>query len=241
MEIAIKSECDSRVLLYPLIKTLYNYGTVCVYSSNRMVCRLIENELEGGFRNVRVVVNTEADLEEAKVSDEYFKDKYDFVIYDNMGAIDYDMLICIVTNRLSENYISDLVYVAPDSKTRVIKFGSPMAAPKSEKPTKKSSKQETEEDIEANRGYNKWSQEKSDEDILAELLAEKGLKWCKFPTFDAVEMMESRHIMITPDDTLIKELYRLFGAILSVDERQFTKGGRLKDEGGSLISGVDVR
>lgn len=245
MEIAIRSECDSRVLLYPLIKTLYNYGTVAVYSSNRNLCRLIENELEGGFRNVRIVVNTEADLDEAKQSDDYFRDKYDFLIYDNMGAVDYDMLICIVTNKLSESYVSDLVYLAPMDKTHIIKFGTPAPLQKGEKPTKsaKPSKgsSQTGEEFDDDPTFNKWNVEKTDEQILQEMLDNKEYRWCRFPTFDAIEEMESRFKMIVPDDTLIRELYKLFGTILSIDERQFTKGARLADEGSSLISGTDVR
>lgn len=240
MEIAVKSECDSRVLLYPLIKVLYNYGTVAVYSSNKYLTRLIENEMEGGFRNVRIIVNTEADLESVKESDEYFKDKYDYIIYDNMGAIDYDMLICLVTNRLSESYVNDLVYIASDPKTTMIKFGTPapvVKAAKPEKPAKGVQVDETED----NRDFNKWTVEKSDEESLTELLESRELKWCKFPTFDAIELMESRYQMIVPDDTLIRELYRLFGTVLAVDERQFTKGARLRDEGSSLIGGADVR
>jgi hypothetical protein len=53
--------------------------------------------------------------------------------------------------------------------------------------------------------------------------------------------MESRHIMPVPDDGLIKELYKLFGDYLSIDERMFTKGARVKDESSSDISGTDVR
>lgn len=245
MELAIRSECDSRVLLYPLIKVLYNYGTVAVYTSNRNLSRLIENEMEGGFRNVRIIINTEADLQEAKLSDEYFKDKYDYVIFDNMGALDYDMLLCIVTNRLSESFVSDLVYIAPDPKTKIIKFGSPAPVAKSERSTKdsKSSKAKaaTVEEEEDNSSFNKWDQEKSDEEILLELLQDKELRWCKFPSYDAIEEMESRYKMITPDENLISELYRLLGDKLAIDERQFRKGARLNDESCGLINGTDVR
>lgn len=241
MEIAIKSECDSRILVYPLIKVLYNYGTIAVYSSNKYLTRLIENEMEGGFRNVRVVVNTEADLDAVKESDEYFRDKYDYIIYDNMGAIDYDMLICLVTNRLSENYVNDLVYVASDNKTKMLKFGTPAPALKSERPQKASKSKSESEGESDDRDFNKWNVEKSDEEILAERLAADNLRWCRFPTFESIELMEARHQMIVPDDTLIKELYQLFGTVLAVDERQFTKGARLRDEGSSLIGGSDVR
>ena len=241
MEIAIKAETDSRVLVYPLIKVLCNYGTVAVYTSNKYFTRLIENELEGGFKNIRIVVNLEADLEAIKESDDFNKSKYDFIIYDNVGATDYDMLICMLTNRISESYVQDLLYVIQDSKTHVLKFGSP-APTKKEKPepkAKKSAKDEvTEED---DRDFNKWHQEKTDEDVLKEVLSDRTSKWCKFPSFDMIENMEARHIMPTPDDGLIKELFRLFGESLSIDERMFTKGARVKDESSSDISGTDVR
>lgn len=247
MEIAIKSEADSRVLLYPLIKALYPYGTIAVYSSNRILTRLIENELEGGFKNIRIVVSPEADLEAAKISDEFYQGKYDFCIYDNMGAVDYDVLLAIVTNRISESYTSDLVYVASDDKTHIIKFGSPAPAIKdakksSAKDAKKSSaKDNADTNQEEDREFNKWQVQKTDEDILQEILNSKEIRWCKFPTFDAIEAMESRYIMMTPGDDVIREIYKIFGPALSIDERQFTKGARVKDESSSNIYGTDVR
>lgn len=239
MEIAIKSETDSRVFVYPLIKALYNYGTIAIYTSNRNMMRLIENDLEGGFKNVRIVVSPESDLNGTKEADGYYAGKYDFTIFDNIGAIDYDMLITLVTNRLSESFMQDLLYVIADPKTHVIKYGSPAPMSKSDKPSKAkpNSKDESDDD----RDFNKWKIEKTDEDILRETLQDRQTRWCKFPTWEAVENMESRHIMMTPDDTVIKEIYRLFGDKLSIDERQFTKGARLKDESSSNISGTDVR
>ena len=242
MEISIKSETDSRVLLYPLMKTLINYGTVAVYSSNRMLSRLIENEMEGGFKNIRVIVSPEADLEGAKESDEWYLGRYDFCIYDNMGATDYDICLCLVTNRLSQSYVDDLTYLITDSKTHILKFGSaaPQLKEKGAKPEKHKKGEETEL-TEEDLNFNKWRVEKTDEQILQEALADRNAKWCKFPSLEAIEQMESRHKMMVPDDGLIKELFRLFGKHLAVDERMFTKGARLKDESSSDISGTDVR
>ncbi|MBR3598578.1 MAG: hypothetical protein IKL53_01735 [Lachnospiraceae bacterium] len=237
MEIAIKSEADSRILVYPLIKALYNYGTIAVYSTNPYLRRLIENDLEGGFKNVRVIVSPEGDLEAVKESDEWVPNKYDFIIYDNIGAVDYDMLICVVTSRVSESYGQDLLFIAADDKTQILKFGSPAAGARPSKDSKPKKGEVVEED----KTYNKWDKTKTDEEMLVELLESKNAKWIKFPTYETIEMMESKHIMPTPDDTLIKELYRLFGKHLYVDERQFTKGARVKDESSSDISGTDVR
>ena len=242
MEIAIKSEADSRILVYPLIKALYNYGTIAVYTSNRNMSRLIENELEGGFKNIRIMVSPEADLEGLKSDDEYFRGKYDFIIFDNIGAVDYDILIAIVTNRLSESYMQDLLYLCTDSKTHILKFGNPAPSIKKEKPTKPDkSKGSAEPEDEFDPEFNKWKEEKTDEEILQDMLSDREAKWLKFPSFESIELMEGRHYLMVPDDGLIKEIYRLLGSKLSVDIRQFTKGARLKDESGSDISGTDVR
>ncbi len=242
MEIAIKSEADSRVLLYPLIKLLYNYGTVAVYTSNRTLTRLIDSELEGGFRNVRVVINPEADLDEMKASDDWRKDKYDFIIYDNVGAVDYDVIICILTNRLSESYVQDLLFIIQDDKTRIIRFGAPAPAVKKEKSNKKPiAKENVPEPEEDDRKFNKWRVEKTDEDVLQELLTDRKSPWHKFPSFEMIENMEGRHIMPTPEDSLIRDLYDIFGKELSIDLRMFMKGARVKDESSSDINGTDVR
>lgn len=242
MEISVRSEVDSRVLVYPMIKVLSLYGTVAVYTSNRFMSRLIENELEGGFKNIRIVVSPEADIEAAMDSDEYYQNKYDFLIYDNMGAVDYDMLIAIATGHISENYVSDMLYIASDAKTHVLKFGKPgiTSAPKKEKKSKKELVDEAASSL-GDFSENKWDNEKTDEQLLQELLENKESKWIKFPTFEAIDDMESKHIMMVPEDSLINELYRLFKDYLHVDERQFKKGAKLKDESGSDIYGTDIR
>lgn len=244
MEIAIKSEADSRILVYPLIKALYNYGTIAVITSNRNMSRLIEGELEGGFKNIRILVSPEGDLLSVFESIEYNKSDYDFVILDNMGATEYDILLCIVTNRISSSYMDDLLFLCTDPKTHILKFGSAAPMPKGEKSKKKPTKGEKEESAEddvPDDEFNKWKVEKTDEQILTETLASREAKWMKFPTMEAIEMVEGRHYMMVPGDDMIKEFYRLFGEKLNVDIRQFTKGARVKDESSSDISGTDVR
>lgn len=238
MVIAIRSEVDSRVMIYPLLKCLYNYGTIGVYTTNPMFSRLIENELEGGFKNINIMVSLDADLEGVKEADEYYKNKYDFLILDNIGAIDYDIMFAVVTNRLTEQYVNDMVYVVADDKTRLIKFGSP--APMS-KDAQKKGKQEAEEVQENDDDFNKWHHEQTDEDILRDLLAKNDAKWLKFPTFEQIEAMEGRHYMMIPGDDYIREIYKHIKDWINVDERNFTKGVKIKDESSSDISGTDVR
>ena len=237
MEIAIKSEADSRILVYPLIKCLCNHGSVAVYTSNKAFCRLIENELEGGFKDIRIVVDPEGDLDNIKETDDYYQGKYNYLIYDNVGSMSYDILIAILTNRISESYMQDLLFLAQDPKIHVMKFGKAATKPKDDKG--KSSKGKKEEEA-VDENYNKWYCEKTDEDMLHELLESKDAKWCAFPTYDAIELMESRHYMLIPDDGTIKEIYKLVKDAVQVDERQFLKGAKIKDESGSDISGADV-
>ena len=137
MNISIRSEADSRILVYPLIRALYNYGTICVITNNVYMKRLIDvDTMEGGFRNVRVIVQPDGDLEDALEQEEMFKDKYSFVIYDNMGATDYDIECIIITSRVSESYLQDIVWIIGEEGTNVFRFGPGAPAPKKEKEKK---------------------------------------------------------------------------------------------------------
>lgn len=252
MVISIKSETDSRFFIYPLMKCLYNYGTIALYTSNPMCARLIENELEGGFKNIRVIVNVEADLEAVYEADEYYQDKYDFVICDNMGAIDYDVLIAVVTGHISESYISELLYVISDDNTYVVRLGKAAPKPKVEKdkggkgkgkkgePQLNIGEEEEEEEVPTFDNFNKWHKSRTDSDVLKEKLSSKNSVWCKPPAWQEVEDMESRQFLSIPDGTMIKDIYRIFKNYLSVDERQFTKGACVKNEGSSDLTGTDI-
>lgn len=254
MEISIMSETDSRVLVYPLIKCLYNYGTIALLTSNAMMSRLIENELEGGFKNVRVIVDVNADLEAAKEADgDFHRTKYDFIIYDNMGAIDYDLLITVVTNRITDQYVNDILYCIDDERTHIIKMGTPAQRPKAEKAPKQPKPKKGEvapvtpetvvdtlNEGEGDEEFNKWVTIKTEEDILREKLQDRKAVWCKFPSWDDIEKMEARGQMLTPDDSFIKEMHRLFEKWVNVDQRMFLKGARVKDESSSNFSGTDV-
>ena len=51
MYIAIKSEMDSRPIIYPLMRCLMNYGSILVITNNKVFNRLIESQESGGFRD----------------------------------------------------------------------------------------------------------------------------------------------------------------------------------------------
>ena len=138
MNISVRSEADSRMLVYPLIRSLYNYGSICVITNNVYMYRLMDTDtLEGGFRNVRVIVQPDNDLETALKEDEYYEGKYDFVIYDNMGVADFDVECIIITSRVSEAYLQDIIWLIGEKATVVFRFGQGYTEKKEKKPKEK--------------------------------------------------------------------------------------------------------
>ena len=271
MNISIRSEADSRILLYPLIRSLYNFGTICVITNNVNMRRLIDTDtMEGGFRNVRVIVQPDGDLEEALAEEDMYRDKYDFTIYDNMGATDYDVELIIITSRVSESYLQDIVWIIGEEGTHVFRFGAGAPAHKKDakkkevkkKPSKKGTDgvvEQDEEDVFSNvidakanqaeeTGFNedgtiknKWTAEKTDAEILNEKLAQAQATILPFPSFEDIEKMEARWILPKVESKLAKLIYKIFSPYISVDERMFMKGVNTVDEGGYFISGADVR
>lgn len=258
MNIAIKSECDSRYLVYPLLKIFNQYGKVALFSSNPQVKRLIESELDDGFRNITVVY-VEDDLQDILEDEDMFEGRYEYVIWDNVGFTEYDFLLCLVTNFISYSFIDDLKLVIDDPKTHIIKFGKPAPAPKKakteqkKKPKKGADVKEEEvvqpadiyselsEDSVDDSNFNKWDDKKTDSEILLEKLTKKESKWCKYPTVDSIEGFETSHIFYSPDESICKEVYRIFAGVFSIPEHQFSKAARLKDSAMPFTDGVSVR
>lgn len=293
MNIAIRSEADSRMLLYPLIRALYPYGTICVISNNIYLQRLIDiDSFEGGFRNVRVIVDTTSDMEYVMETEDLYQGKYDFVIFDNFGTTDFDMEFIIVTTRVSEIYLQDILYVIGEPNTHVIRFGAGSGnkknkssksserkprekKPESEKHKERRHRKMTPEEIaaeeEAERlaaykeedenaanellnakkeetGFNedgtiknKWTREKTDEELLNDKLGEAKAVVLPYPSFKDIEDMEAKWILPKIENKLAGVLYNALKDFIHVDERVFKKGVSTQDEGGNFISGADIR
>lgn len=262
MNITVISECDSRLFIYPLIRCLHAYGRVAVFTSNLFFSRLIENEYEGGFKNVRIVVVPDGDLAQAQQDDELVEGKYDYIIYDNVGNINTDIGIAVVTNRISEHFIGDLLYFITENNSFIFKMGKAAPAPKKEKASKKQTASDKKSEAakkaekagikaeevvmgdveqEDTGDFNKWVVDKTEEDILQEKLADKNIKWIKFTTTEAIEDMEARHLFVPVDDSFAKEIHKIFKNTLCTDERQFVKEVKKPDTISGNIDGMDVR
>ena len=55
MVIAVRSEMDSRPLIYPLLRVLKDYGKVGLVSDNKKVRRLSDSEEDGACRTISVI------------------------------------------------------------------------------------------------------------------------------------------------------------------------------------------
>ena len=136
MNIVIKSETDSRMCLYPLLRCLYPYGSICIITNNVCLYRLLsDDQSDGGFRNIRVIVEPSGNVEYAMEEDGWYENKYDFVIYDNMEIADYDLMLLLITNRISETYLQDILYIVGEPNTHILRFGT-INKKKPEKKTK---------------------------------------------------------------------------------------------------------
>lgn len=237
MRIMIKSELDSRTLLYPLMRSLFNHGSILVISSNRLLTRLIDGELEGGFRNVRIIVDSSESADH--VYEEYgiAPNDYDFEILDNVGAIDYDLMLVPISNKISEMFTADITPVLDLPTTNVIRFGTKGKQQSKQAPKRKGGAP-TEEEINDYNPLSKWAK-KSEQDIIIEKLSGDG-QWAPFPTFQDIETLESTYIFYPVDRTLALILHKILQPYLNVDERYFVKEVTAKDESSGHISGTDL-
>lgn len=241
MRISIKSEVDSRMLLYPLIKVLADYGTICVLSGNPEIEKLIDDDVEGGFRNIRIIRVYDGDLQGAIEDEGLTPNKYSFTIYDNVGAQQYEKLICIVTNVISDEYLMDLKNLIDEPQTSIMKFGTPGKKVEEKKSKGKATDSENaNSELPSLHENNRWLVEKTPEDLLVEALSDKKIKWCKMPSMQDIITFEQRHTFFVPDDSVLKEIYRVLPDAFNVDERVFIKGGRMKDESSISFNGTEV-
>lgn len=236
MRIMIKSEMDSRILLYPLMRSLFNHGTILVITTNKYLTRLIDGELEGGFRNIRIIVDDDGAVD--SIYEEYgiAPGDFDFEILDNVGAVDYDILLVPVSNRISEEFVGDVEPALELPNTSIIHFG------KKQKPEKKKPEKKSKETVGAvQEEYDpasKWKR-KTEDEIIVEKLSGNGI-WSPFPSYQDIEQLESTHVFYTVERTLAQQIYKVLANYINVDERLFTKEVSTSDTSSGHISGTSI-
>lgn len=234
MIVAIKSEMDSRPLLYPLIRVLNNYGSLCIITSNKQLNRLIEDEDNGGFRNIRVIVEESGAVDSVYYDYGITKDDYTFIILDNMGVMEYDVLVVPVGDTISEDFQEEVDLLKTDVNVRFIQFGKTTKKssdrPKKEerKPSRRKRGEELpEEDFEDDDPAEKF---KVHTDIDEEFNVSERFYGCKFITYNEIEDMESKYILPKPGTELANAFYDIFKDKFGVDKRTYDKEVRKDDE-----------
>lgn len=233
ISITIKSEIDSRIVLYPMMRCLKPFGSCLICTANRQVIRLIDNEYEGDFRNFHIIFDpegaTDTMLENASVS----PNEYTFVIYDNVAVTEQNKLIIPIGPNVSDLFHEEMILLGEDENTHIIKFGRgkpAKSAPKSKGSGK--GKQEapvTDDDIEAAA---KRKFQLSKKDVEADLAKMPSLNYM---SYDEMENLESTKTFGMVDKGFLKTFYIIFGKFLGIKEPNFVREVSRKDESSSSV------
>lgn len=263
MLIAIRSEVDSRILLYPLMRTLWNYGSILVITSNEQLFRLIDDRELNGFRNSTIIVEPDGAIDEITVNYGIAREDYDFIIMDNTAFTEYDLLFLLLGTKSSESFAEDVELLTVDDEDHqrvfLLQYGmekKDSKYTKGSKDTKGSTRdkinrkdRESREAIKDDNAQNEIIEDLYDpadkfrDKIEAAKTMESRLNKynVSFPTFQEIEMVEAEHKFYNVHSSLIKVLYDAFGSELGIDLIQFRKELRKKDEGRSYIKSTRSR
>lgn len=244
MYIAIKSEIDSRPLVYPLIKALRSYGTVCVISSNKQICRLIDDDDEFGFRNVRVIYDAEGATDEVYNEYNITRDSYDFIILDNMGVIEYDVGIIPMGIRHSENFEYDIEdMLRNQSRSVLIQFGKentgkkksilPIGKASDESAVVSSAKRTKGSELPDD--YDPAAKFRYDEESELQKALHSTITGITYPTMQQIEDLEADRIFYVPSEKLVSVIYDIVKDVINVDYIQFKKEVCKVDESSGYI------
>lgn len=235
INIAIKSEIDSRVVLYPLMRCLVPLGNILVVTSNKQVSRLIDGDYAGDFRNFHILVDTDGATDELLEESGISAEEYTYVVYDNVGVVDRDKLIIPIGPIVSEEFESEMLYLGEDKNTHIIRFGKSIKGKgsikdKASMPTR-TKKQELSLDEEDAAVTSKFKPKK--EDVQAKI---KKLPNMTFPSFDSIELFESDKKFFQIDRNFIKLFYAMFQEYIGIKEHIYAKEVSTKDESSNSIS-----
>lgn len=243
MNIFISSEIDTRNIIYPLIRSLYNLGTVCIISNNRQLRRLIVDEDEQGFSNVTVYVDENATADEMLEDYNIGRGDYDYVIADNNGLSSYDLHIITLGKRNSERFEEELTVYREENNVKFIQFGAPYKNKATEQRDKEAKNAEREKRRTADR--RKGKSEESVVEVSTEEEYDPASKWidltdeyainrkartlktqANFYPSAHIEEVEAMHKFLPLDQAMINIMYELLAPYIGISKTVFAKGLR---------------
>lgn len=243
--VSVRSEMDSRPLIYALMRVLKDYGSVCLISDNKRVQRLIDSEEDGACRNIRII------YDESGASDSVFEEygivasDYDFLILDNMSAVDYDVLIVPLGEIVTDSFQYDIDELKKDANTRFIQFGKRgkgaggKGAPKKERPAKterpdrppRGKKGAQAENVNVQpEDYDPAAKFRSEISIDEEYNVSERFYDCDFPSYQEIEDMEAKHMFMKVGPKLGEAIYDIFKDKLGIEKRMFLKAVAAPDK-----------
>ncbi len=239
MYIAIKSEMDSRPVVYPLMRALRPYGSILVVSSNKQLLRLIEDEAFSTFRDITILVDEDGATDDIYQKFGVVRGDYDYVILDNVGLLDYDICLIPIGFKVSSEFEEDLQIMEGSedaAKMIYLCFCGESEREKKKKEAeqavvkrgKNSKVLETDMDYDPTK---KFRDRVEMEDKTASVRRFK----VTFPQFKSIEQLEGEHRFFEPDSTLTNVFYEMFKDELGISINQFRKEMRNKDESSGYI------
>lgn len=239
MTISVKSEIDSRVVIYPLMRTLKSFGSVAVVSSNRQLERLIDDYEFQTFRDILVIVDEDSGADDICSTYGIGARDYDFIILDNVGSVEFDKCLILLGNSQSEAFEEDieLLQSAEDNGKYVIfDFSSNKVSSKNAKVEESSTKGKRAVKVSANgEDYNpadKFRNRIADTMNTTKVIKREKVK---LPTFADIEMVEGDHKFYLVGMDLVKAFFNFLGEPLAISWDKFQKEVRRKDESSSNI------
>lgn len=240
VSIAIKSEIDSRSILYPMMRCLRPLGNILVITSNKQVARLIDGDFDGHFRNFHILVDTDGGTDETLANAGVNVDEYSYVVYDNVGVVEQDKLIIPIGPIVSEAFEAEMMYLGEDRNTHILRYGRAIkkATPpktkeqkQAEAEARKAGKPEMSDDEISEAARKKFQPKK--EDITAKL---RKLPNLQFPKLEDFELFESNKQFFDIDRNFIKFFFTIFQTNIGIKEPNFVREVTRKDARSSDFS-----
>lgn len=240
MKIAIKSEVDSRILLYPLIRAIWSHGSVLVMTSNRQVQRLIDDVDASTFRDVTIIVDADATADSIADTYNIAEGDYDFVIEDNIGTADFDICFVPLGKKQSPEFDESVQLLLKDEgpeKVVLIQFGNPSTGTKQQKAQSKPRVEKGAQKDPAAEEYDPTARVK---ELVGEqrIVASKVFK-TKFPSYEEIETVEAEHRFGAIDTNLITAFHSVLKDEISMDLVQYRKEVLAKDEYSGYLRTVE--
>lgn len=233
MIIAIKSEMDARVVLYPLMQACSVYGSVLVLTNNKYIRRVIDDQEFSTFKNIAIIVDETGTADEMCQMYNIAPGDYDYTIMDNVSAVSYDKCICLFGEKSSELFADDIETMKQaedNSSLFFLNYGQTKKAPASvEKSHKKLKKGESElpDDYDPEQKFRDKAVEEKKKEVK---------EYCDaLPSFGMIEKLEGIGQFEAPSDKLCKMFYDMLGETLNIQYNLFRKEIRNTNEGSSSV------